>query len=106
MEQITNIVAQISNIENRAIALMKDGEEEKQQRLKRHEDRIKAFDHDMMQKTEAELNSIQNELKSHMKEELDSERETTSQILNQMQQEFDKQHTIIAQKIVKSIIGA
>lgn len=106
MEHLTNIVAQISNIEDRATSLMKEVDEEKKLLDTKQKERLEAFDQEMLNSTQRELDSIQHELTTHMKDELTSQRAKTEKILNQMQAEFDEQHTNIAQKIVKSMIGA
>lgn len=106
MEHLTNIVENISNIENRATTLIQQAEEEKNRLSINQEERIQQFHQDLNQKTQEQIAAIQEKLKQQMEEELKSHRSKTNEILDQMQQEFDEKHSQIAQQIVKSMIGA
>lgn len=106
MEHLTNIVAEISKIEDRARQLTQSAEEEKNSLLKKQEKRIHEFDTSLQLKTEQQISAIQTELQSQNKKDLDLQRAKTNELLEAMQKEFDEKHTQLAQQIVKSMIGA
>lgn len=106
MEQLTNIIAEISQIEDRATMLITSANEEKNSLSKAQDKRIKEFDETLKQQTQARISEIQSELQSQMKHDLDLQRAKTNKLLEAMQKEFDETHTQIASQIVKSMIGA
>ena len=106
MEHLTNIIAEISQIEDRATMLITSASEEKNSLSKAQEQRIKEFDETLKQQTQAKIAEIQSELQTQMKHDLDLQRAKTNELLEAMQKEFDDTHTQIARQIVKSMIGA
>lgn len=106
MEHLTNIIAEISQIEDRATMLINSANEEKNSLSKAHEQRIKKFDETLKQQTESTILAIQKELQAQMRKDLDLQRAKTNELLEEMQKEFDETHTQLALQIVKSIIGA
>ena len=106
MEHLTNIIAEISQIEDRATMLINSANEEKNSLSKAQEQRIKEFDETQKQQTQSKIAAIQEELQAQMKRDLDLQRAKTNELLEAMQKEFDETHTQLARQIVKSIIGA
>jgi len=106
MEHLTNIVAEISKIEERATSLIKSANDEKASLAKKHEERIHEFDLSLSNKTQDQVNSIEEDLHQSMQNELDLQRAKTNELLDAMQAEYDKNHEAIAKQLVKSMIGA
>lgn len=106
MEHLTNIIAEISQIEERATTLIAMANEEKNSLSKAHEQRIKEFDETLKQQTQSKILAIQEELQIQMKQELDVQRAKTNELLDAIESEFQNTHTQLAQEIVKSMIGA
>lgn len=106
MEQLQNILSTISNIEDRAKELIVSADDEKISLAKMQNQRIQTFDNEMKQDTLECIAKIQSELRAQMQIELDDQRAKTNEILQSLQDEYDQQHTILAKKIVNTMIGA
>ena len=106
MEHLTNIIAEISKIEDRATSLIQSANNEKTLLAQQHEQRIKEFDLNLQKKTQDQVNSIHEDLNKSMRTELDLQRAKTNDLLVAMQSEYDKNHNAIAKQLVKSMIGA
>lgn len=106
MEQLTNIISQISQIEERGMSIMQSANDEKNILLQEHEQRIQAFDRWLTAETEDKISKIRTDLNCQIQNDLDQQRAKTNELLEAMQKEYDEKHSCLAELIVKSIIGA
>lgn len=106
MEQHTNVIEEISQIENQANDIMSAASAEKEYLAKEHEARMKSFDENLQKETQSKVEEIRTSLKAQNQIDLDQQRAKTMELLGAMQDEYDNAHTQIARKIVKSMIGA
>ena len=106
MEQITNTISKISKIEEQASLILQQAVTDKKQYSIDIEQWKKEFDSTLLEQNTTEITKIRNELKSNMSSALCQQREDTLSKIAEMQKEFDRNHSSIANMILKSMIGA
>ncbi len=103
--QMNAIISQLSNIENTAVRILESADRQKKELSLEMEKRKEEYDAEIAEDTRKQLDALKEELNAQKERELSRLREETSNALNELETDFEKNHTVWAKEILHSIIG-
>lgn len=98
------VVNRLSEIEAQAVKIIDAAAQEKKELDKQADARIKDFDAQVDAKTEQSLNELQQQLKQDMAAELEKLKQDTKQLIQNLENEYEKNHAKLADNILKQLI--
>ena len=98
-----SIVNKLTEIEDAASAIVQHAEDQKDALNREYDEKRRAFDAELEQKTEARLNAIRAELESRTSSILDSQSDSSTELIQALQKEYEEKHTEYAHEILKRI---
>lgn len=98
-----SIVKRLSEIENAASAIVEHAEEYKAVLDKEYRDARRSFDEELEERTQERLQKIRSELEEKTSRLLKSQSGANSDSIIALQKEYEENHTLYAQDIIKRI---
>lgn len=98
-----SIVNKLTKIEDAASAIVQHAEEQKEVLNKEYDEKRRTFDEELEKKTEARLNAIRSELEENTSRILDSQSDSSTELIRSLQKEYEEKHTEYAHEILKRI---
>lgn len=98
------IVKKLSEIEHAADAVVSHAEEQKSELEREIQAARNAYDKELEERTQKELDRIRSGLKEQMDEVLHRQEERNQSAINELRRDFEEKHTIYAKEIIKHII--
>lgn len=103
--QMNTIISQLSNIEGTAVRILESADRQKKELSLEMEKRTEEYDARIAEDTRQKLDALKEKLNMQKEKELSRLREETSRALNDLETDFEKNHTVWAKQILHSIIG-
>jgi|GEM_PF-150059 len=100
---MNTIVEQLSEIEKASQDIVANAEEQKEALRQEMEDRKKQFDEKLHADTEKKIADMNAELNASLEQQTAKMREANQQMLDRLQQDYEKNHGLYAQEIVRRI---
>lgn len=98
-------IFRISEIEAAAVALMNDANEKKRAYGKETKRREEAFDRQLTEDMDRELNTIRCDMRKRKEQELSLLKEDTQKQMELLNKEYEEQHEDIASQVLKTLLG-
>lgn len=98
-----SIVKRLSEIENAASAIVEHAEEYKTVLDKEYRDARRSFDEELEEQTQERLQKIRSEMEEKTSRLLKSQSGANSDSIVALQKEYEENHTLYAQNIIKRI---
>ena len=98
-----SIVNKLTEIEDAASAIVQHAEDQKEALNKEYDEKRRAFDEELEKKTEARLNAIHSDLEKSTSRILDSQSDSSTELICSLQKEYEEKHTEYAREILKRI---
>ena len=95
------IVGKLSEIESTAESIVEHAEAQKPVMEKEIQDKRNLFDRELEQKTQDKLASIRSELNRQVEKILEEQREKNRSCIDALMQDYEENHTIYAQEIIR-----
>ena len=99
-----NIFNKLTEIEIAASRILDSASNEKKMLDEQQEERFAEFDREMDEKTAAEVTRLRQELSSSMESELQKLKSSSEKAMDALEQYYQNNHEILAQKIYETII--
>ena len=101
---VDDVIGKLSEIEATAERILEATDLQKKKLTDDMEERTRQFDEELSKETEEALKQVQVKLNREKDEELKRQREETDELLKAMQQKYDKEHGVWADRILQSIV--
>lgn len=98
------VVSKLSEIEAAAVAIMDNATTQKKQLSSEMDERIKQFDAEVDAKTAKSLTDLKNRLETETNMELAQLKSDTLKTLEELEKDFEKNHSKIAKSLLDSIV--
>lgn len=98
-----SIVNKLTEIEDAAAAIVQHAEDQKEALNREYDEKRKLFDEELNQKTEARLSAIRAGLEEKTSRILDSQSDSSTELIRSLEQEYRDKHTEYAHEILKRI---
>ena len=98
-----SIVNKLTEIEDAATAIVKHAEDQKEVLNREYDEKKKAFDKELDEKTTARLNAIRADLEEKTSQLLDTQSDSSSELIRSLQKEYEENHTEYAREILRRI---
>lgn len=98
-----SIVNRLTEIEDAAAAIVQHAEEQKEELDREYEQKRKAFDAKLEEKTAARIRSIREQLEQNTSKVLDCQSGQSGAAIEALQKEYDQRHTEYAREILRRI---
>ncbi|HIZ81296.1 MAG TPA: hypothetical protein H9722_04280 [Candidatus Mediterraneibacter pullistercoris] len=98
-----SIVNKLTEIEDAASAIVQHAEEQKDALNKEYEEKRRVFDEELEKQTEARLKTIRADLEEKTSHVLDSQNDSSTELIRALQKEYEERHTEYAREILKRI---
>ena len=93
----------LTEIEDAASAIVQHAEDQKEALNKEYDEKRRAFDEELEKKTETRLNAIRSDLEKSTSRILDSQSDSSTELICSLQKEYEEKHTEYAREILKRI---
>lgn len=104
--QMDTIINQLSHIEGTAVRIMESAEHQKKELSLEMEQRTREYDDRLARDTKKQLDSLKETLSAKKDAELSRLEAKTAHTLQELEENYKKNHTAWAEEILHSIIGA
>lgn len=98
-----SIVNKLTEIEEAASAIVEHAEAQKEVLDKEYDEKRKAFDAQLEQKTQRQIDAVRSELEQKTQNLLDSQSGASHSTIDALEKEYKEKHTVYAQEILKRI---
>ena len=98
-----SIVNKLTEIEDAASAIVTHAEAQKQALNKEYNEKRKAFDEDIENRTQERLRAIREDLAKNTAGILDSQNDASSETIRALHKEYEEKHTEYAHEILRRI---
>lgn len=98
-----SIVNKLTEIEDAASAIVTHAETQKEVLEKEYEEKRRAFDEELENRTQARINSIREELEKNTTGLLDSQNGESTEAIQALHKEYEQKHTEYAHEILRRI---
>lgn len=98
------IVKRLSEIETQAVRIMEDSTLQKKEMEESIKEQLRLYDEKAQADTAAELARLQTTLEAQKEEELARLRSNTAKSLRAIETDYEKNHTRLAEEVVRKII--
>lgn len=99
-----DIISKLAEIETAASHIMDDVAQQKKALAAEYDLAIQEFDRSIEKDIEQKTAQIRHELEIQMKKKLAAQKEDTEQVLQRMEENYDRRHTQLAQEIYNRIL--
>ena len=101
---VDDVIGKLSEIEATAERILEATDLQKKKLTDDMEEKTMQFDEKLSKETEEALKQVQVKLNREKDEELKKQKEETDVMLAAMQQKYDKEHSVWADRILQSIV--
>lgn len=101
---MNSVIKKIAEIESTAEAIVEHAENQKPEIEKRIQAERERFDQKLEEETRRKLEAIKEEADSEMEREVAKQRERNHETLDDLKKEYEENHEIYAQEILKRIL--
>ena len=98
-----SIVNKLTEIEDAATAIVRHAEDQKEVLNREYDEKKKAFDKELDAKTTARLNAIRADLEKKTSQILESQSDSSTELIHSLHKEYDEKHTEYAREILRRI---
>lgn len=98
------IISQLYQIESTASSILERAQSKKKQLAVEHEERIQAFERQSQQQIEEEIRRQKEQMNAGINAGLERERQQAARQLSLLEQEYQSNHTALAQKLLKDLL--
>ena len=98
-----SIVNKLTEIEEAASAIVTHAEAQKEVLDKEYDEKRRAFDAQLEQKTQTQLDGIRSKLEKKTRAMLDAQSGESTSAIEALQKDYDEKHTVYAQEILRRI---
>ena len=98
-----SIVNKLTEIEDAASAIVRHAEDQKEVLNREYDEKKKAFDDELDKKTSSRLNAIRADLEAKTSQILESQSDSSTELIRSLQKEYEEKHTEYAREILRRI---
>ena len=98
-----SIVNKLTEIEDAASAIVQHAEDQKDSLDKEYSEKRRVFDEELEQKTQDRLHAIRSKLEEKTTRLLDSQNDSSTEMIEALRKEYEDRHTEYAHEILKRI---
>lgn len=103
---MNEVIDKLSEIEAAAVKIIDNANAKKEEASKKLERDILSFDKELDQQADAQINQMKEKMEIEIQKELNLLHSETQKDLEDLQQEYEKNHTILARGILNILTGA
>lgn len=104
--QMDTIINQLSHIEGTAVRIMESADYQKKELAQEMEQRTREYDARLAEDTKNQLDALREQLNAKKEADLSRLKEETARAMQDLEDNYSKNHTLWAKEILQSIIGA
>ncbi len=105
MEYMDTVITRLSEIETAAVRISEDAVLQKKEIAEEYEKKTLAFDREIDAQTDERLEKLRRELKEKAARELEEMRQTTQEVLDGLEKEYEQEHKAIVGQLLEKMIG-
>lgn len=98
-----SIVNKLTEIEDAASAIVRHAEDQKEILNRKYDEKKKSFDQNLDAKTTARLNAIRADLEQKTAQILESQSDSSTELIRSLRKEYEEKHTEYAREILRRI---
>ena len=102
-KNMDSIVKKLSEIESAAVSIVQHAEAEKSILDEKYDEKRRQFDLELESETKKQIQAIQDDLQKKTSQILSSQSDESLAQINALQKEYEENHTLYAQKILRKI---
>lgn len=106
MEYMDTVITRLAEIESAAVQISEDAVLQKKEIANEYQEKTRIFDEETDRKTEERLENLRKDLQKKADQELAELQQATEEILQNLDQIYERDHEVLSKQILHKMIGA